>query len=982
MNEMNLFAKSSLNFTSLDIFSSDWLGVEIGGTTYLRTPYTNGQYYNLSTYDINNPSASLVYLTDFANLSPSSAKQIIRLSLVPYFNNITINASVLNTTLSVLHTSSTTFSTSEGVLIKIPNTTSTTDATIYAVSVVISQYIASSTNVQVQQVLYTNTSSTFFQTVQSISSSSILGAEYVQYLGGIYLKFTIVSPTANRFYKYEIIDNFGDRYSLTNIYGSEEIKDELTSSVKIIETYEDGDLYHYSTKNVNFKFNSAKDKVFLTIKTTLFTYGPYDIANADLSGLSQYVEIIKPSKNSVVYTVILKSAEQMMSEGKIGDQITYSLDIYETIDEDYTTPYRSVNVRIYNIIPSITLLGADNDDQNDLFNKGTLYGNEIRITFDQSIGKYPCTVWLEYNNELQQITSGKIVSTPATYRLIIKYTQMFTNPEYDTVLEFTISDNEEDFYNVVYTKDGETIIANPTGFSFSYTIGTQTRTISTHYILNTSAFDIIYNTSQGIKQVDPEIVNTNGYTSYIYNLTNIGSENAGNRYFSRTIAVTVINETNSILSNFSHYKNDGTRENLEGSLQSFVVSKEEDNTNYKRIAWNSYYGIPENKVMATIYFGDKNTLYTPTVEISNNLNIITLSSSGTYYITFTDLAGNTHLFENLNDNYQIRYLRSVIFNINGETPINNAVYNDIVNLSVPSSTLKYYDTNARPKLHVLKNGVAYSPSTDRSNSSYVFDQPGLYKVWFSAATGGVEINEEYTYFLIINKNESRWAYEFSEYGNYYIKQIIKNQGTSNEQDLTRTLSNVNMGSLIYKDTPVIENGVETTASLPYLKNLLLSISDEQTGNGVWTITIDTNNAFNQQFTFSLWINNSKPPIEVSVAENQPTTDPIKVSFNTKNLLDSVGECILRINGMEDISFTYKNLEEGKVRQTYTLTLADESQVYYIQILSQSGKLLYTYRAVKTAPLNTISIILIVVGVIVVVGLTVMFVLLRKKMKIR
>ena len=86
--------------------------------------------------------------------------------------------------------------------------------------------------------------------------------------------------------------------------------------------------------------------------------------------------------------------------------------------------------------------------------------------------------------------------------------------------------------------------------------------------------------------------------------------------------------------------------------------------------------------------------------------------------------------------------------------------------------------------------------------------------------------------------------------------------------------------------------------------------------------------------------------------------------------------------MEDISFTYKNLEEGKVRETYTLTLADESQVYYIQILSQSGKLLYTYRAVKTAPLNTISIILIVVGVIVAVGLTIMFVLLRKKMKIR
>ena len=197
------------------------------------------------------------------------------------------------------------------------------------------------------------------------------------------------------------------------------------------------------------------------------------------------------------------------------------------------------------------------------------------------------------------------------------------------------------------------------------------------------------------------------------------------------------------------------------------------------------------------------------------------------------------------------------------------------------------------------------------------------------------------------------------------------------------LATSNMGNLVYKDTIVIEDGEEKVVSLPYNKNILLSVFDKQTGVGKYSITIATDNAFGQEFTFSIWINNTIPPIEVSVPENTPTTSEITVSFNTKNLLEAVGECVLRINGLEkDMHFTYAALEAGDLKETYNLKLTADSEIYNIQVLSQSGKLLYSYRAIKTAPLNTISIILIVVGSLVAVALTIIFIRLRKKLKIR
>ena len=998
-NNVNIFAKSNFELTKINISDFAWNKITINNVSYLKTPYSGAYYYNLAEYDEANPSKCEVSLDEFGILLPNAQKQNVIIELVPHFNKITLSTSVLNTSLSVMHTSSTAvYLNQEGILIKIPSTSSSSDATIYAREVEIVEYLKDAENNYYENPLYYVLSDTYFASAnQQLTSPSYITTSYVNYMGSTYMKIAITSPVANRFYKYSVTDNFGDNYPITNIYGSEKIDKELYSYVDIVETYENSEHYYYSTKNTFFKFNSEKDRIKLTVTTTytseVFNLYP-NSADIERFNNSGYGKLTTPVKDSVVYIIEMYAPKLDMAEGIVGAEINFTIEktiAVESISNGYS--YDKINLVIYNIIPNITLLGTLNQSQNDLFNKGTMYGNDIKITFKQSTGRIPCTVYLEYEDgTIEQISSGKVVSDPATYTIIIKYLSIFTDSMYDTYLDFTISDNDQDFYKIVYKQNGENVYAVSTGNAFTYydEVNSKSQSIEMHYILNTNEFEIIYNTDQGITSTSKDPIVINGFTTYIYNLSNSGSDSVSS-FFSRTIAITVIPQTNNILKNYSYYENVGTPKPMTDSedtkiSNSFVVTTEESNSSYKRISWQSYYGIQENLVTATIYFGDNQALYTPKTTTVDNTTSITLTASGTYYLTFTDKAGNVHMFNSSVSTYTIRYLRSVIFTVNDESPINNAIYDKEVVINVPKSTSRYYDSNAQPKLYALKNGEEYSPVRDRDNKTYTFSEAGLYKVWFTAAVTDTKtkevkhINEEPLYFLIIKPSESRYAFDFSEYGNYYVKQIIKNG-----EDVTEKLTNVNMGNLTYKtEYKDVENNGEITQEAyqkPYLKNFLISINDALTGKGEYTVTIATDNEFNQEFTYSFWINNTAPSIKVSIEENKATTDIISVSFNTLNVLEEVGDCVLKITGMADLYLNKDLLAESEIDSSYNIKL-EVARTYYIQLFSESGKLLYSYRVVKNEPLNTVSIIVIVVSSIVVVGLTIMFILLRKRMKIR
>ena len=984
---INIYAKSSLNLTYVNLFDFPFNQITIGGVTYLKTPYSNGNYYNLTTYDAQNPSASEIALSTFANLSPNTQKQNIIIALVPYYTTITLSCSVLNTSLSVIHASATgTYANEEGIMIRIPSSSLAQDATIYAISVEIVQYIRNNNGNLVPSLVYSKGPDyEYFSKVNSsLDINDLVTSTYVNYLGSTYLKIIISSPIANRYYRYNVIDNFGDSYPISNIYGSEVIEDELTSEVGIVENYENGQNYFYSTKEMRFKYNVEKDIVIVTVTTSnnVQSYNLSLQSERERFQTDGYVRVII-STSGIIHTIVFNAPNQDMVEGIVGGEICFTLNIYEAITEIATgQAYRTLNLVIYNTLPQIVLLDSANNSQNGLFNHDTMYGNEIRITYRDTTGRIPVMVYLMYEDGTTiPIESGFAVSEPQTYTIVIKYLEIFTDEQYDTYLDFTISDNDEDFYQIIYHRDGQNYVASPTGNSFIYTDANNIQqTITIHYILNTSDYEIIYNTEQDIESTSDGTVTTNGYTTHIYTLSNSQSDSA-TVFFSRTIAITIIPESTNILTRFSHYTNEGTLTSFDSgsTVSTFAVSVNESNYTSKRIAWQSYYGIPENYITVEVTYGDNQIPYAPKLTTENGLTTMTLSTSGTYYLTFRDVAGNVHMFTTLISTYTIRYLKSVIFYVNGESPINNAVYDSTVTITIPQSTLGYYDSNAQPSISVLRNGQEYTPTADRYNRTFTFNEAGLYRVSFSASVTDThtqevtQINEEPIYFLIVRPNESRWSMEFSQYANYYVESVIKDG-----VDITANITNENMGGLIYK---TITNEDGTTSQRAYLTSFLMSINDAITGRGRYTVTINTDNEFDQSFTYSFWINDAEAPISVSIPENTSTTDPITVSFNAQDLITAVGDCILRINGMDDITFTSSDLANGNLQTYYQYTISGAGD-YDIQLLTESGRLLYTYHVTKTEPLNAVSIILIVVSCIVVVGLTIMFILLRKRMKIR
>ena len=226
-------------------------------------------------------------------------------------------------------------------------------------------------------------------------------------------------------------------------------------------------------------------------------------------------------------------------------------------------------------------------------------------------------------------------------------------------------------------------------------------------------------------------------------------------------------------------------------------------------------------------------------------------------------------------------------------------------------------------------------------------------------------SEEYS-FTILNKNESRYAFEFSEYGNYYIE-TVKLNGVDVTKDLI-TLGN-------FKTTII---GGE-----PYLSSITLNHLDQKTGKGRYEITVNINNPAYQpvtgeRFTFALWINLAQPPIRVSLDEGGATTDPIQVTFNPQTLYKAVGDCYVQI-GNARYDYTSENIATFESTEMLTISA---SGTYFIQVYTQSGQLLYSYKVTKNEPLNSFAILAIILGALALGAVVFITIKLRKRQKVK
>lgn len=685
------------------------------------------------------------------------------------------------------------------------------------------------------------------------------------------------------------------------------------------------------------------------------------IDSALLGGSYTQYQLLAPSKTSSSFAggkITFKIDLRYNIPEEISDAIAglYSLDEGNVIETIYVT--------IFNQLPVVKATDLNGEDiSNALFGKEINQSDPITLSFlsgnelSEAMG-YTAKVFLRKRGDDSQyveITSPYVVSEPGVYDLYMQNFDADGNPlGYIISKDFVISDLDVMFYTVTKTNsNGQQEVVDATGKVFEYEKG---KFASYHYIVNTNQFDVITNGAHVSKKL-------------VYSSSNVSvyeiSSSSGTIY-KATIAISVVDETNDILASNPFIWFLGTtysvpsENNYIRSTTKEIYLCADDIYNEISLRWASYFGIVENEITCEVS-RDEGLTWTkanPTTE--NGVSSIVLSKSSSYLFRFKDKAGNVQLFSSPSgypsETTKVNFIRSVIFNVNGATAIDNAIYNGAVTITIPVNTTRFYSTT--PIITVYRNNEPYSVKINEKGE-YIFDEIGTYRVYFSAKveSGTRDLNEDVLTFTIINQNDSRWAFNYVNYNNYQIKSIKFNGQEMSAAFIERMLE--------------VENEINISAFD------VDSLGNRWFENGVYTITLVAADATGSQtIEFSFWINNVTAPISVSLGEGESTTGTVTIEYNRGNLFEILGDCYIKIDSKIIDVIDSSNSTESV---PYTLGSVGE---HYIQVYTSSGKLVYSYHVQINEPLNTVSIILIVVSCVLVVAGLLTFLLLRKRMQVR
>ena len=656
-----------------------------------------------------------------------------------------------------------------------------------------------------------------------------------------------------------------------------------------------------------------------------------------------------------------------------------------------------------------------------VYSSHSTFSDELKVAYSSSDTlDFPYEVLYLYTGEgwengedFVPLASGTTLNQNGIFYILVRYTstQVLTKEYY--LFKIEILGSGGGFYyveaNGVRKDKADVYYTTPENKQFS-----------DYYIVNINyqdraleeKFKIITNDYQNVKYFEmpsPYFEGTGIYTyryivtNYLYNnkvpttateaeLAMQAPTEIGISPYKQTIFVTFLNPTNDILSITNgttsnlYYKTNDTADlyvTNSTSQVNMIIYDETADTNTMTISWFKYYGIEANLIKAYITKDGREVKFT--THESGNYYYINLSRSGSYLIKFEDTAGNVQTFYAGQKTLPVVFIKDVHFTIEYTNPltdekeetemINKSVYNGEVKLKLNTLLIPYYQDSGFGSGNIItafKNGVEYKDFTfSTEDYSFTFKETGYYTVSMSAkskSTGG-QIRTEVYSFSIINPKESRFAYEFSGYQNYYIERVVKDG-----VDITSALFEV-----LKTDTNVM-----TVGRKQYLKNLLISFFDEKTGTGRYEITINSNDELylsgggkTSSFTFEFYINSNVVPISVSLNEGGATEGDVTVTFNAKNVYEAVGECYVVVG--KDTYYV-----NDLTTETINLILGDNENngVHYIQVFSMSGNLLFSHKISLNEPMNAWTVVAIIAGSVAVVLIIFIVVKLRKRMGIK
>jgi len=828
--------------------------------------------------------------------------------------------------------------------------------------------------------------------------------------------------------KFIITDNFNNEQSIIILTGSN-AEEEIKSDSKIYTVYDVDGTSYVSNKALYYTYNPAIYTASIIEGDVYFNVGYHN-------GVKGKIELL-PNTNSYYNGYIkieLRDIDGAATDKPIKTVYLRILNTLPNINKESNNSSNDITNENYGIVfldKNHKNIGSDNikadNDANpillNLYKDGklysgpattiTTYSRNVTIQFPNGLYVHNASYTEAYNKvltfsiflssdngntweningveTLNQYISHRI-SGIGTYYILITYNDETLLSNTYKMFELTILDSESSYYYITIdgqqaTKSNGIKYKDASGqeyevtyiVSLDYTDKKNSLVIHLNKELNVECTKTttIYNGNIITGTDDPEVSRGTVVTE-IYTFS--CSEAKGD------FVLIYISPTSNIANTVTYELPSGETISLKNGSNAFIVADKdtEGNFNKLKISFSTYFEIEQNVLIPVVYKIHNNNPVKldlqPKQSKTSNISYIEIDMAGTYYLLLLDSCtpANSQAFNGATYNgyefVEITFLSSVPFEVittndAGEeivtAPIQKAVYNSEVKLKL-TNTSSYYLPSALITIKATRNGEEIKVTPE--NNTYSFSQPGYYKVSFSAVSStNIPIREETFTFTIVNKNESRYAFEFSEYSNYYIENVMKDG-----KDVTQDLIDFNNFKTI-----VIGNNV-------YLSSITLNHLDEKTGDGRYQITINTNNPqysaiIGESFTFSLWINMAKPPVYVSVSEGSTTTSNITIKINVANFYKTVGDCYIKIGNLRK-DYTNENIETYGEVDTITLSGAG---TYYIQVYTQGGYLLYSYKVIKNDPLNTFAILAIVLGVIAFSAVVFITIKLRKRQKVK
>ncbi len=818
--------------------------------------------------------------------------------------------------------------------------------------------------------------------------------------------------------KYKIFDCFGNVLSTSHIVGSEIIADPVTSTGNLyqsLEEYErENKMFYISPTNISYKFYSS-----------LYSY---DISSPDIEK-TDIDKWASPSLTSNNITTLTFKAP----EGTKVYNTRFVLKLYDLEDEGKTEVADTIYLHLYQMLPALrtgsetfesSMFFRDPNNRNitsDIFQtnsnaqrvsidgtdylitaQGVTFASRIRLFYSTPDNlPFPVAVSVyksdgSLGSGFANVASGSDFSESGIYFFLVKYTSPVLDKEY-RLYQVEIMDFNDEFYTV--TSNGARVERASVPYYDEY------EDHSDYYIVNSSgAIVVVPNVYQKVVVFLESTTTLDGIETRKYEVTNLKDEDGnmrddmtGLQPFDTHVYVTTIPSTNTPVKE-AYFTFDGIEQtsllNLSTNSLTAQIPEDQGITSLK-IYFLKYNGIPANENIITIQ-KDGVSFPVETKDAGDNKYYVELSRTGTYTITLSDTSKNVQTFGR-DKVLNLTLLNDVAFsmtftNADGvqqtTDPIQKGVFNNQVLLTLLNKETYYTTTSTGSGEQLIKsvkrNGIDYSQYVfDRNNGTILFNEPGYYNIVFSATSSALNLPlRETTYsFTIVSPDESRYAFEFAQFNNYYIESISK--GT--QGDITKDANQAVPEALKNKFPTTNVGGQE------YLRAFATSFGDTNDsalasilGEGKYTVTIATAQNLNRddyskttKFSFNFWINSKRVPIDISANEGESTSKNITVSFNAERVFEAVGECNITIGA------NVYHLSGDTIQGLGTVTQnISSSGTYFITVHSMSGSLLYSYKIIKTEPLNAWAIAAIVIAGVVLIAVAVVIFLLRKRIKVK